>query len=45
MTNKEDITKLNWTDNKHQIGDCLTKYGASSGKILNTLKTKSIKFT
>ena len=45
MTNKEDITKLNWTDNKYQIGDCLTKYGATSRKILNTLKTKSIKFT
>ena len=40
--NKKDLTKINWIENKYQIADCLTKYGASSEKLLNTLKTKSI---
>ena len=39
---KKDLTKINWIENKYQIADCLTKYGASSEKLLNTLKTKSI---
>ena len=42
MINKNKITKINWIENKYQIADCLTKYGASSEKLLNTLKTKSI---
>ena len=42
MINKKDITKINWIKNKYQIADCLTKYRASSEKLLNTLKTKSI---
>ena len=42
MINKKEITKINWIENKYQIADCLTKYGASSEKLLNTLKTKSI---
>ena len=42
MINKKKITKINWIENKYQIADCLTKYGASSEKLLNTLKTKSI---
>ena len=43
MINKNEITKINWIENKYQIADCLTKYGVSSEKLLNTLKTKSIK--
>ena len=42
MIKKKEITKINWIENKYQIADCLTKYGASSEKLLNTLKTKSI---
>ena len=42
MINKKEITKINWIENKHQIADCLTIYGASSEKLLNNLKTKSI---
>ena len=42
MINKKEIAKINWIENKYQIADCLTKYGASSEKLLNTLKTKSI---
>ena len=36
MINKNEITKINWIENKYQIADCLTKYGASSEKLLNT---------
>ena len=43
MINKKEITKINWIENKYQIADCLTKYEASSEKLVNTLKTKSIK--
>ena len=44
MINKKEITKINWIENKYQIADCLTKYGASSEKILSILKTKSTEF-
>ena len=40
MINKKEITKINWIENKYQIADCFTKYGACSKKLLNTLKTK-----
>ena len=33
--NKKEITKINWIENKYQIEDCLTKYGASSEKLLS----------
>ena len=42
MIHKKEITKVNWTENKYQIADCLAKYGAYSEKLLNTFKTKSI---
>ena len=42
MINKNEITKINWIENKHQLADSLTKYGASSEKLLNTLKNKLI---
>ena len=44
MINKKDIPNNNFIENKYQISDCITKYGASSKKLLNTLKTKSIEF-
>ena len=44
MINKKEITKTNWIESKYQITDCLTKYGPSSGKLLNPLKTKSTGF-
>ena len=44
MINKKEITKINSIENKYQIADCFTKYGACSKKLLNTLKTKSIEF-
>ena len=44
MINKKEITKINWIKNKYQIADCLTTYGVSSEKLLNTLKTKPIEF-
>ena len=44
VNKKEEITKINWIENKYQIADCFTKYGASSEKWLSTLKTKSIEF-
>ena len=43
IINKKEIIKINWIENKDQIADCLTKYEASSEKLVNTLKTKSIK--
>ena len=43
IINKKEIIKINWIENKYQIADCLTKYEASSEKLVNTLKTKSIK--
>ena len=42
MLNKKEITKFNWIENKYQIANCVTKYGASSEKLLNTPKTKSV---
>ena len=44
MINKKEITTINWIENKYQITDCPTKYGASSEKLLNTLKNTSIEF-
>ena len=41
MLNKKELTKINWIENKHQIANCLTKYGASTEMLLNTLKNKS----
>ena len=44
VINKKEIIKINWIENKYQIADCLTKYGASSEKLLKTLKTKPTEF-
>ena len=44
ITNKKDISKINWIEHKYQIADYIAKYGASSKKILNTPKTKSVEF-
>ena len=44
MINKKEITKINRIENKYHIAGCLTKYGASSEKLLSTLKTKSTEF-
>ena len=44
MINKKEIIKIYWIENKCQTADCFTKYGASSEKLLNTLKTKSVEF-
>ena len=44
LINKKEITKINWIENKYHIADCITKYGASSEKLLNTRKTKSVEF-
>ena len=34
VINKKKITKIDFIENKYQIADCLTKYGASSEKLL-----------
>ena len=43
MKNKKEI-KINQIEKKYQIADCLTKYGASSEKLLNTLKKNQLNF-
>ena len=37
MSNKKETTKINWIESKYQIADCLTRYGASLEKLLDTL--------
>ena len=44
ITSKKDVSKINWIEHKYQIADCIAKYGASSKKILNTPKNKSVEF-
>ena len=34
MTNKKEVTKIDWIENKYQIADRLVKYGASSEILL-----------
>ena len=39
MLKNKEIFKIEWVDSSHQLADSLTKAGASSTKLLATLKS------
>lgn len=42
IIDNNEVHKIKWVESRHQISDCLTKYGVSSSNLLTVLKGQKL---